>query len=172
MLNVQHQKQEKVERINIGWTTGTLTIYPLHGELQSTIAIHGAHSTRIRQFDDNYQTFYYVDPTTNPPRTTWTRPGYNDGQAAPDQVDAMQGHAASYFASSNDYSHESAQNAEEAKRAMAEEQQGGAGGSGERGFVSSMAKHAIMSKMGMRPTVRLAMHATRTTTLADEFRAQ
>jgi len=43
-------------------------------------------TSRIRQYDDAYKTFYYVNPTTNPPTTSWTRPGFPEGQAAPEQT--------------------------------------------------------------------------------------
>jgi hypothetical protein len=43
-------------------------------------------SRRIRQYDDNYQTFFYINPTTN--ETSWTRPGMPLGQVHPEQSDA------------------------------------------------------------------------------------
>ncbi|ODN80743.1 hypothetical protein L202_02900 [Cryptococcus amylolentus CBS 6039] len=44
----------------------------------------------IRQFDPNYQTFFYVNPTTNPPTTSWTHPSLSEGQVHPEQAQALQ----------------------------------------------------------------------------------
>ncbi|WVQ73829.1 hypothetical protein IAR50_003410 [Cryptococcus sp. DSM 104548] len=44
----------------------------------------------IRQFDANYQTFFYVNPTTNPPTTSWTHPSLSEGEIHPEQAQALQ----------------------------------------------------------------------------------
>ncbi|OXB33429.1 hypothetical protein J007_06898 [Cryptococcus neoformans] len=43
----------------------------------------------IRQFDSNYQTYFYVNPTTNPPTTSWTHPSLAEGQVHPEQAQAI-----------------------------------------------------------------------------------
>ncbi|KIR31253.1 hypothetical protein I352_06347 [Cryptococcus deuterogattii MMRL2647] len=43
----------------------------------------------IRQFDPNYQTYFYVNPTTNPPTTSWTHPSLAEGQVHPEQAQAI-----------------------------------------------------------------------------------
>lgn len=156
---VEYVAVQRVERTKghdgVVSTTSCRTIFPRLGRSRAERDADGG----IRQFDSNYNTYFYVDPTTNPPRTTWTRPGYADGQAAPEQLDTLRdaqganggGEAAEYFAGPQPVSHHTAGFAQEAKQA----QQGGeaGAGNGERGFVSSMATNMVMSKLGLRPTV-------------------
>lgn len=52
--------------------------------------MHPLTDHRIRQFDETYQTFFYINPTTNPPTTSWTRPGLPEGEIHPEQSDAYQ----------------------------------------------------------------------------------
>lgn len=58
----------------------------LHGKFSSNSP---AHPRRIRQFDSNYQTYFYVNPTTNPPTTSWTHPSLAEGQVHPEQAQAI-----------------------------------------------------------------------------------
>nr|KIR83967.1 hypothetical protein I308_05723 [Cryptococcus tetragattii IND107] len=43
----------------------------------------------IRQFHPSYQTYFYVNPTTNPPTTSWTHPSLPEGQVHPEQAQAI-----------------------------------------------------------------------------------
>lgn len=45
---------------------------------------------RLRQFDPNYGTYFYINTTVQPAQITWTHPGSKDGEAHPEQVQAVQ----------------------------------------------------------------------------------
>lgn len=52
-------------------------------------------------------TYFYVNPSTNPPTSTWQHPSLPSGEAAPEQLDALnstpaQGHAAHYLNSTSE----------------------------------------------------------------------
>lgn len=70
----------------------------------------------MREWDEQYKQIYYVNPTTNPPTTSWTHPGMAPGQEHPEQ----------------------AQTHREAEQLYAQEGPGGAQ-TGERGFVKNAA---------------------------------
>ncbi|GMK54376.1 hypothetical protein CspeluHIS016_0109620 [Cutaneotrichosporon spelunceum] len=40
----------------------------------------------VRQWDETYNTWFYINPTTTPPTTTWTHPLAKEGEAHPEQV--------------------------------------------------------------------------------------
>lgn len=48
-----------------------------------------ADHTRIRQYDPNYGTYFYINPTTDPVTTSWTRPGLPEGEVHPEQAQAL-----------------------------------------------------------------------------------
>lgn len=65
---------------------------PLHGKYsirQQQQQPPSSRFPRIRQFDPNYQTYFYVNPTTNPPTTSWTHPSLTEGQVHPEQAQAI-----------------------------------------------------------------------------------
>ena len=131
------------------------------------VAYQSRANNRIRQFDDQYQTFFYVNPTTEPPQVTWTRPGYTDGQAAPEQLDSLQlhqppatggGHASEFFNGGGTDAHpDEGRYAAEARQATSGIDTGAGDSSrgvdGERGFMGDMAKNAMMQKLGLKPSV-------------------
>lgn len=68
-----------------------------------------AQTNRERQFDPQYQSYFYINPTTNPPTTSWTHPNAEPGQAHPEQAGVFQaanqsqggGEAAQYMNAGN-----------------------------------------------------------------------
>lgn len=95
----------------------------------------------IRQFDTNYNTFFYINPSTDPPTTSWTHPNLPAGQAAPEQVQAIQsqGSAVDYMnsASTDTPAHGPSTPGDQSL-----------GQPGERGMGSNMAMNMLMGKMG------------------------
>ncbi len=41
---------------------------------------------RVREWDEQYKQIYYVNPTSNPPQTSWTHPNCAPGQEHPEQL--------------------------------------------------------------------------------------
>lgn len=146
----------------------TPTSFPLHGESQLLRCI-AMLTCRIRQFDTQYNTFFYINPTTDPPTTSWTHPGLPSGQPAPEQVQALQD--ATTHGQGQDHgqnqNHGSAVDYMNSASVATPSAQGGHGpglggnpgsqgpgvqaGSGERGMGSNMAMNMVMGKLGAKP---------------------
>jgi hypothetical protein len=51
--------------------------------------VYDTTDARIRQYDAQFQTFFYINPSTEPPTTSWIHPGMPDGQIHPEQQQAL-----------------------------------------------------------------------------------
>lgn len=117
-----------------------------------------ADQSRIKQFNDEYQTWFYVNPTTNPPTTSWTHPSLAPGQAAPEQVHAIQsaigsnngdahgGSAADFMSSAPAQSYDQGQGQYPTTAQPGQAQVGGT--DGERGMGTNVAMSMLQSQMG------------------------